>query len=205
MLNVNNENSGCYFYFTQNIAERNITWTAKILLFYQTYSGGLCFIHIIFTQNTENHAINLFWQKGEFQDVDLWPAELRSAPDSIKLCNRQLGDDYTYYMSPNTNVTCICDWVTANLNPWYVNTFICICLLLCILHDVLIVFKAHALFIKFDCIKYVGSQLILIADKRPHNLNNSVLIQWNVKLGLLEISDNSKYFCSPILKGGSMS
>ena len=31
------------------------------------------------------------------------------APDSIKLCNRQLGDDYTYYMSPNTNVTRICD------------------------------------------------------------------------------------------------
>ena len=37
--------------------ERNITRTAKILLFYQTYSGGLGFIHLIFTQNTENHAI----------------------------------------------------------------------------------------------------------------------------------------------------
>jgi hypothetical protein len=117
MLNVNNENSGCSFYFTQNISECNITGIAKILLFYQTYSGGLGFIHLIFTQNTENHAINLFWQKGEFQDVDLRPAELRSAPDSIKLCNRQLGDDYTYYMSPNTNVTRICDWATANLNP----------------------------------------------------------------------------------------
>jgi hypothetical protein len=44
-------------------------------------------------------------------------SELRSAPDSIKLCSRQLGDDYTYYMSPNTNVTRICDWPTANLNP----------------------------------------------------------------------------------------
>ena len=117
MLNFNNENSGCSFYFTQNISERNMTGTAKILLFYQTYLGGLSFIHLIFTQNTENHMINLLWQKGEFQDVDLWPAELRSAPDSIKLCNRQLGDDYAYYMSPNTNVTCICDWATANLNP----------------------------------------------------------------------------------------
>jgi hypothetical protein len=29
----------------------------------------------------------------------------------------QLGDDYMYYMSPNTNVTRICDWATANLNP----------------------------------------------------------------------------------------
>jgi hypothetical protein len=105
MLNVNNENSGCSFYSTQNITECNITGTAKIWLFYQTYSGGLGFIHLIFTQNTENHAINLFWQKGEFQDVDLWPAELRSAPDSIELCNRQLGDDYMNYMSPNTNVT----------------------------------------------------------------------------------------------------
>jgi hypothetical protein len=44
-------------------------------------------------------------------------AELRSAPDSIKLCNLQLGDDYTYYMSPNTNVTRICDWATTNFNP----------------------------------------------------------------------------------------
>jgi hypothetical protein len=116
MLNVNNENSGCFFYFTQSILECNITGTAKILLFYQTYSGGLGFIHLIFTQNTENHTINLFWQKGEFlQDVDLRPAELRSAPDSFKLCNRQLGDDYTYYMLSNTNVTHICDWATANL------------------------------------------------------------------------------------------
>jgi hypothetical protein len=86
-------------------------------LFYQTYSGGLGFIHLIFTQNTENHAINLFWQKGKFQDVDLRSAELRSAPDSIKLCNRQLGDDYAYYMWPNTNVTCICDWATLILIP----------------------------------------------------------------------------------------
>ena len=117
MLNVNNENSGCSFYFTQNISECNIMGTAKILLFYQTYSGGLGFIHLIFTQNTENHTINLFWQKGEFQDVDLRPTELRYVPDSIKLCNRQLSDDYTYYMSPNTNVTRICDWATANLNP----------------------------------------------------------------------------------------
>jgi hypothetical protein len=60
MLNVNNENSGCSFYFTQNISEHNITGTAKIWLFYQTYSGGLGFIHLIFTQNTENHMINLF-------------------------------------------------------------------------------------------------------------------------------------------------
>jgi hypothetical protein len=125
MLNVNNENSGRSFYFTQNISERNITGTAKIWLFYQTYSGGLGFIHLIFTQNTENHAINLFWQKGVFQDVDLRPAELRSAPDSIKLCNRQLGDDYTYYMSPNTNVTRICDWATANLNPWTLCNKVC--------------------------------------------------------------------------------
>jgi hypothetical protein len=125
MLNVNNENSGCFFYFTQNISERNITGTAKIWLFYQTYSGGLGFIHLIFTQNTENHTINLFWQKGEFKDVDLRPAELRSAPDSIKLCNRQLGDDYAYYMSPNTNVTRICDWATANLNPcWYFHQYV---------------------------------------------------------------------------------
>jgi hypothetical protein len=97
-------------------------------LFYQTYSGGLGFIHWIFTQNTENHTINLylFWQKWEFEDVDLRPAELRSAPDSIKLCNRQLGNDYTYYMSPNTNVTRICDWATANLNPCnvYINAYI---------------------------------------------------------------------------------
>jgi hypothetical protein len=28
-------------------------------------------VHLIFTQNTENYAINLFWQKWEFQDVDL--------------------------------------------------------------------------------------------------------------------------------------
>ena len=96
MLDVNNENSGCSFYFTQNILERNITGMAKMLLFYQTYLRGLGFIHLIFTQNTDNHTINLFWQKGEFQDVDLQPVELRSAPDSIKLCNRQLGDDYMY-------------------------------------------------------------------------------------------------------------
>ena len=121
MLNFNNENSGCSFYFTQNISERNITGTAKILLFYQTYSGGLGFNHLIFTQKTENHTKNLFWQKGEFQDVDLRPAELWSAPDSIKLCNRQLGDHYTYYMSPNTTVTRICDWATANLNPCIYN------------------------------------------------------------------------------------
>jgi hypothetical protein len=56
---------------------------------------------------------------------DLWSAELRSAPDSIKLCNRQLGDDYTYYMSPNTNVTRICDWATANLNPWTLCNKVC--------------------------------------------------------------------------------
>ena len=30
MLNVNNENSGCSFYFTQNISEHNITRTAKL-------------------------------------------------------------------------------------------------------------------------------------------------------------------------------
>ena len=71
MLNVNNENSGCSFYSTKNISERNITGTAKIWLVYQTYSGGLGFIHFIFAQNTENHMINLFRQKGEFQDVDL--------------------------------------------------------------------------------------------------------------------------------------
>jgi hypothetical protein len=105
-----------FLLFTQTISECNITGTAKIWLFYQTYSGGLGFIHLIFTQNTQNHAINLFWQKGEFQDVELRPGELRSAPDSIKLCNRQLSDEYTYYMSPNTNVTRTCDWATANLN-----------------------------------------------------------------------------------------
>ena len=60
MLNVNKENSGCSFYFNQYISERNITGTAKIWLFYQTYSGGLGFIHLIFTQNTENHVINQF-------------------------------------------------------------------------------------------------------------------------------------------------
>ena len=139
MLNVNNENSGCSFYFTQNISERNITGTAKIWLwlFYQTYSGGLGFIHLIFTQNTENYAINLFWQKGEFQDVDLRPAELRSTPDSIKLCNRQLGDDYTYYMSPNTNVTHICDWATANLNSCVFPFYLCFYLHnLCLWHYV---------------------------------------------------------------------
>ena len=60
MLIVNNENSGRSFYFTQNISECNITGRAKIWLFYQTYSGGLGFIHWIFTQNTENHTINLY-------------------------------------------------------------------------------------------------------------------------------------------------
>ena len=89
------------------------------------YLKQFILVHFIFTQNTENRAINLFWQKGEFQDVDLRPAELWSAPDSIKLCNRQLDDDYAYYMSPNTNVTRICDWATANPNPWYLTVDCC--------------------------------------------------------------------------------
>jgi hypothetical protein len=37
-----------------------ITRTANIWLFYQTYSRGLGFIHLTFTQNTENHTINQF-------------------------------------------------------------------------------------------------------------------------------------------------
>jgi hypothetical protein len=71
----------------------------------------------IHTKYRESYDKPIF-TKGEFQDVDLRTAELRFAPDSIKLCNRQLGDDYTYYMSPNTNVTRICNWAAANLNPW---------------------------------------------------------------------------------------
>jgi hypothetical protein len=55
MLNVNNENSGRSFYFTQNISERNITGTAKIWLFYQTYSGGLGFMSLSQFRNIIDH------------------------------------------------------------------------------------------------------------------------------------------------------
>jgi hypothetical protein len=54
MLNVNKENSGCSFYFNQYISERNITGTAKIRLFYQTYSWGLVFIYLIHTKYRES-------------------------------------------------------------------------------------------------------------------------------------------------------
>ena len=41
------------------------------------------------------------------RNFDLHPTQLNCA----------IANDYTYYMSPNTNVTRICDWATANLNP----------------------------------------------------------------------------------------
>jgi hypothetical protein len=80
-------------------AERKISMKTETISYINKRNIILKFLFLLFypkhlrAQNTENHAINLFWQKGEFQDVDLRPAELRSAPDSIKLCNWA-----TYYM-----------------------------------------------------------------------------------------------------------
>ena len=72
-------------------AERKISMKTETISYINKRNILLKFLFLLFypkqKQKYRESCDKPILTKGEFQDVDLRPAELRSSPDSIKLCN----------------------------------------------------------------------------------------------------------------------